>query len=47
MPMREGDQFVDFKALKAAMQDWAMTGAHKFNFRYKVGFFTQCCCLCS
>ena len=35
MPMQEGDQFVDFKAFKAAMQDWAMTGAHKFNFCYK------------
>jgi hypothetical protein len=35
MPMQEGDEFVDFKAFKAAMQDWAMTGVHKFNFRYK------------
>ena len=35
MPVQEGDQFVDFKAFKAAMQDWSTTGAHKFNFRYK------------
>ena len=35
VPMQEGDQFVDFKAFKAAMQDWAMGGVHKFNFRYK------------
>ena len=26
VPMQEGDEFVDFKAFKAAMQDWAMTG---------------------
>ena len=35
MPMQEGDQFVDFKAFKAAMQDWSVAGAYKFNFRYK------------
>ena len=35
MLMQEGDQFVDFKAFKAAMQDWSVAGAHKFNFRYK------------
>ena len=35
MPMQEGDEFVSFKAFKAAMQDWAMAGAHKFNLRYK------------
>ena len=35
MLMQEGDEFVDFKAFKAAMQDWAMTGVPKFNFRYK------------
>ena len=35
MPMHEGDQFVDFKAFKAAMQNWSVAGAHKINFRYK------------
>ena len=35
MPMQEGDEFVNFKAFKAAMQDWTMAGARKFNFRYK------------
>ena len=34
MPMQE-DEFVNFKDFKAAMQDWEMAGAHKFNFRYK------------
>ena len=34
MPMQEGDQFVNFKDFKAAMQDWPMAGAHKSNFRY-------------
>ena len=31
MPMQEGNEFVDFKAFKAVMQYWAMTGVHKFN----------------
>ena len=35
MPMQEGDEFVNSKASKAAMQDWAMAGAHKINLRYK------------
>ena len=35
MPMQEGDEFVSFKAFKAAMQDWAMAGVQKFNLRYK------------
>ena len=35
MPMQEGDEFVNFKAFKAAMQNGAMAGAHKFDLRYK------------
>ena len=34
-PMEIGDEFVDFKALKAAMADWSITGAHKFTFRHQ------------
>ena len=34
-PMDVGDEFVDFKAFKAAMADWSLTGAHKYTFRYQ------------
>ena len=30
MPMQEGDEFVNFKAFKAAMQDWTMAEANQF-----------------
>ena len=33
--MEVGHEFVDFKAFKAAMADWSITGAHKFPFRYQ------------
>ena len=35
MPIKVGDEFVDFKAFKAAMTDWSITGEHKFTFRYQ------------
>ena len=35
MPIEVGDEFVDFKAFKAAMSDWSITGEHKFTFRYQ------------
>ena len=34
MPMQEGYKFANPKAFRAAMQELAMAGAHKFNFRY-------------
>ena len=34
-PMEVGDEFVDFKAFKAAMADWSINGAHKFTFRHQ------------
>ena len=33
--MQEGDRFVGFRAVGAAVQDWSMAGAHKFDFRCK------------
>ena len=30
-PIEEGDEFADFKAFKAAMADWSITGEHKFT----------------
>ena len=33
--MEVGDEFVDFKAFKAAMADWLITSEHKFTFRYQ------------
>ena len=35
MPMEVGHEFLGFKAFKAAMADWSITGAHKFIFRYQ------------
>ena len=33
--MQEGNEFINFRAFKAAVQYWAVTGTHKFNFRYQ------------
>ena len=33
--MDVGDEFVDFKAFKAAMADWSISGEHKFTLRYQ------------
>ena len=35
MPIGVGDEFVDFKAFKAAIADWSMNGKHKFSFPYQ------------
>ena len=35
MPIEVGDEFIDFRAFKAAMSDWSITGEHKFTFRYQ------------
>ena len=43
----EEDEFVDFKAFKAAMADWPITGEHKFTFRYQKPDKTRSIVLCA
>ena len=47
MAIEEGDEFVDFKAFKAAMADWSITGEHKFTFRYQKSDKTRNIIVCA
>ena len=47
MAIKEGDEFVDFKAFKAAMADWSITGEHKFTFRYQKSDKTRNIVVCA
>ena len=44
IPMQEGAEFANFKAFKAAKQDWAVAWAHKFNFATKSDFTRNVVC---
>ena len=47
MAIEIGDEFVDFKASKASMADWSITGEHKFTFRFQKPDETRSIVLCA
>ena len=47
MAIEEGDEFVDFKAFRAAVADWSITGEHKFTFRYQKSDKTRNIVVCA